>query len=174
MCILPFFSRLSSSDDAFLPFVQLGHVEGRRAREFDPVQAFVGGGTRHGFEIPGGMDDGLRRNAAANEAGAAELVGFDQRGIEPQLAGADRRHIAARPTADDEDLCVNGLHGYSGSVTRKIRHPLRLYYLYQPISSVLRSFTSSCRTISDRIAAGPKLGGWRKIAPDQSSSSERL
>ena len=60
----------------------------------------------------GDMDDRLGRNAAADQAGAAKLVAFDERGVEAELARADRGDIAARPAADDENLGRDGFgHG---------------------------------------------------------------
>src|SRR5205823_12998392 len=56
--------------------------------------------ARHVEEPVGGMDQRLRRDAAANEAGAAEPPGLDQNGVEAELAGADRGDITAQPAAE--------------------------------------------------------------------------
>ncbi|MNE48821.1 hypothetical protein D3C80_1433090 [compost metagenome] len=65
---------------------------------------------RHGFLIEaGGVDQGLGRNAAARQAGAAQTPDLDQNRVEPQLSGANGGHIAARSPANDEDLGSEGL-----------------------------------------------------------------
>ena len=58
----------------------------------------------HGFEFAGDVDDRLRGDAAADEAGAAEAVGLDEHGVDAELAGADRGDVAARAAADDEEF----------------------------------------------------------------------
>ena len=59
----------------------------------------------------GGVQQRLRRDAAAQQAGAAGArgVALDDRGLEPHLGGADRRHVAAGAGPDHgdvEDLAV--------------------------------------------------------------------
>ena len=56
----------------------------------------------------GGMDQRLRRDAAAQQAGAAGPLAVDQHGVEAELAGADRRDIAAGSAADDENARAQG------------------------------------------------------------------
>src|SRR3954452_2468938 len=46
----------------------------------------------------------LCRNAAPVQADAAEMLALHHRRLETELRGADRRDIAARPAADDEDV----------------------------------------------------------------------
>src|SRR5260370_1264455 len=53
-------------------------------------------------EAIGGVDQRLRRDAAAEEASAAEPALFDQHGVEAELTGADRGDIAARAAAADQ------------------------------------------------------------------------
>ncbi len=53
-----------------------------------------------------GVDDRLGRNAADMQAGSAEPAVLDQQRVEPKLARADRRDIAARAPADDENLAT--------------------------------------------------------------------
>ena len=53
----------------------------------------------------GGVQQGFRRDAAAQQTGAAEiLVLFDDRRAQSQLSGADRSHITARPRANDDQI----------------------------------------------------------------------
>jgi hypothetical protein len=54
------------------------------------------------------MDDRLRRNAAADEAGAAELVGFDQGGVETELTSTYGGNVTTGATSDDENFGVKG------------------------------------------------------------------
>ena len=46
----------------------------------------------------------LGGNAAPVEANAAEIIPFDDRGLEPELRRADRGDIAAGSRADDDDV----------------------------------------------------------------------
>jgi hypothetical protein len=100
------------ADDAVLPFDGAREVDGRpldthaercRCRLLARV-----------MERVGSMDDRLRRDAADVEAGAAQptlaAVLFDQDRVEPELAGADGRHVAAGPAADDQHLGGNLSH----------------------------------------------------------------
>jgi hypothetical protein len=50
------------------------------------------------------VDDRLRGDAAADQAGAAETVGFDEDCVDPELARADRGNVTARAAADDEEF----------------------------------------------------------------------
>jgi hypothetical protein len=53
----------------------------------------------------GGMKQRLGGNAADIEAGAAERAALFHAGdLEAQLRRADRARVAARPTADDDDV----------------------------------------------------------------------
>ena len=61
----------------------------------------------------GGMDQRFRRDAADVEAGSAKPVGFDEDRVEAELAGADRRDIAAGAAADDENLAAKLVHASS-------------------------------------------------------------
>ena len=85
------------------------------ARERDAVQAALRGRLRHGLELAGGVDQRLGRDAAADQAGAAEPVAFDQHRVEAELPAADRGDIAARAAAEDEDLGRDRL-GSCGSI----------------------------------------------------------
>ena len=78
-------------------------AERRRPRLLDGVMEGVGG-----------MDQRLRRDAADIEAGAAQPASLfrlaallDQHGVEAELAGADRRDVAAGPAAHDQDLGID-------------------------------------------------------------------
>ena len=61
----------------------------------------------------GRVDQRLRGDAADVEADAADPLGFDQDRVEPELAGADRRDIAAGAAADDEDFAAKLVHAPS-------------------------------------------------------------
>src|SRR5690606_24993486 len=56
----------------------------------------------------GAAQQRLGRDAAPVEADAAQVLALDDRGREAELGGADRRDVAARAAADDEDVerCV--------------------------------------------------------------------
>ena len=60
------------------------------------------------LEGVGGVDQRLRRDAADIEAGAAQpafaAALLDQHRVEAELAGADRRDVAAGAAADDQHL----------------------------------------------------------------------
>jgi hypothetical protein len=63
---------------------------------------------------------GLGGNAAPVKADAAEMFALDDGGLEAKLRRANRRDIAAGPTADNENIvCVS--HG-SLSLSRCARH----------------------------------------------------
>src|SRR6185503_3096392 len=51
-------------------------------------------------------DPRLGRDAAPVEAGAAQLVLLDDRGLQPHLSSADRGHVTSRAGADDDDLVL--------------------------------------------------------------------
>ena len=67
-------------------------------------------GSRNPCECVGRVDQRLRRDTADVEAGSAEPVGFDQDRVEAELPGPDRRDIAARAAADDENLAAKLVH----------------------------------------------------------------
>src|SRR5262249_35831771 len=69
----------------------------------------------HLGEEGGVGEDGLRRDAAPVPADATRPVALDDRGPEPELRGADRRHVPARPGAEDDDVVVarRGVHSTS-------------------------------------------------------------
>ena len=69
-------------------------------RTFEAVARALGR-VAHRFELTGDVDHRLRRDAAADQTGAAEFVGFDDHCVEAELAGADRGDLTARPAADD-------------------------------------------------------------------------
>ena len=56
------------------------------------------------------VDDGLRGNAAHVKTGSAQPTVLDQHRVETELAGADRRDIAAGAAADDENLAAKLVH----------------------------------------------------------------
>ena len=94
------------ADDAVLPFDGSGEIDGRTLdRDAERRERRLLDGVS---ERIGRMDQRLRRNAADIEAGAAEAAALaallDQHDVEAELAGADRRDVAAGPAADDQDL----------------------------------------------------------------------
>ena len=95
--------------DGVFPGDEAGHVELGRFGQRDAELALTGV-FGHVLEHAGGMDEGLGRDAAAIEAGAAQPVLVDNDGIQTQLAGADGGRIAARATTDDEDFAATFLH----------------------------------------------------------------
>src|SRR6516165_5223191 len=91
-------------DDCLLPRNGLWQIENRRLAKADTKRA-VAGRMLHRLELAGNMDECLRRDAAADEAGPAQPLIFDDRRVEAELPRADRRDIAARPAADDKNFC---------------------------------------------------------------------
>ena len=91
-----------------------GNVGGDRAFE---LQAVILGvfGEMQDFRR---AQQRLGRDAAPVEADAAQMLALDDGGLQPQLRGADRRHIAAGAGADDDDV-IGVCHG-SASVVRSI------------------------------------------------------
>ena len=57
----------------------------------------------------------LGRDAAPVRADAAEEVALDDRGLEAELRGADRRHVAAGAGADDDDVEGGVGHRFSSN-----------------------------------------------------------
>src|SRR5262249_46491306 len=94
-------------DDAVLPAHGLGEIQADVAG--DPQAQRIGAlrPAQHA-ELAGGVDQRLRRDAAAEQAGAAQAVGLDQHGVEAELAGADGGDIAAGPGAEHQDLDLGG------------------------------------------------------------------
>jgi hypothetical protein len=68
----------------------------------------VGGGVALGEgDVFGGVEEGLARDAADVEAGAAEGGAFlDERDLEAELGGAEGAHIAAGAGADDDEVKI--------------------------------------------------------------------
>ena len=63
------------------------------------------------LEQLGGVEQGLGRDAADVEAGAAQrLAALDAGGLQPELRGPDRGDIAARPGADHDHVEVSVCH----------------------------------------------------------------
>ena len=77
----------------------LGDVERRLV-----VAEAVGVGVLHVVEHLGRAQQRLGRDAAPVEADAAEQLALDDRGLEPELRGADRGDIAAGPGAEDDEV----------------------------------------------------------------------
>ena len=95
-------------DDAVLPFDGAGEIQARLF-DLEPERRFAR--LLHGMAVGvGGMNQRLGRNTADIEAGAAQRLPFGQYDVEPELAGADRRDVAAGPAADDQQFCVDVVH----------------------------------------------------------------
>jgi hypothetical protein len=89
------------ADDAVLPLHRLGEIDGRR---FDlDADLRVAGPVGGLLESRGRVDDGLRRDAAHVEAGAAQALAFDEHRGNAQLAGADGGDVAAGAPADHDE-----------------------------------------------------------------------
>ncbi len=58
----------------------------------------------HLLELGAGVDEGLGRDAAPVQAGAAQAVLVHDDGVQAQLARTNGGGIAARAAADDENL----------------------------------------------------------------------
>ena len=114
-------------DDAVLPFDHAPEVEPRRGveRNAERIAAYRIG---HAGIAVGSMDQRLRRDAAANEAGAAEPVALDQYGVEAELTGTDRGDIAAHAAADHQHTRAQGFGHHLPRTTIRIpgesREPL--------------------------------------------------
>src|SRR6185437_12923078 len=91
-------------DDGFLPLHGFGEIDGGLRRQRNAVTRLG-----HRFKVAGDVDDGFRWNAAANEAGAAQTIRFDQRGVEAELSGADRGDVASGAAAQHKHLGVDCL-----------------------------------------------------------------
>jgi hypothetical protein len=75
--------------------------------DFDPELA----GALDELVEMGRDDPCLGGNAAPVEARAAELILLDHGGLEAELRGSDRRHVASGAGADDDDLIAGFAHG---------------------------------------------------------------
>ena len=100
-----------------------------------------------------GVEHGLGRHAAAVEAGAADLVLFDQGHLGAQLCGTDRRYIAAGTAADDQDAVVRRRgRCCSGRGRRSCCRRGRC-------GSRIRNRLSGCAEPADQRLAGHRLTG---------------
>ena len=89
--------------DAVLPVHGAAQVELWGLRQANAQGAFAHM-LLQGVELAGGVNQCLGRDAAADQAGAAELVCVHQHGLQAQLPGADGGNIAAGPATDNQDL----------------------------------------------------------------------
>ncbi len=88
-------------DDLRLALLHDGPIHRRIAYVLDAEL----GGIPEMVEDLGAVEQGLRRDAADVQARSAELVVLlDQGRFESVLAGADRRRVAGRSTADDGNV----------------------------------------------------------------------
>ena len=80
------------------------------------VEVDVAGGDPERLRMPElveqrrALEQRFGRNAAAVQAGPADLVLLDQDDAQPQLGRADRRRVAAHPTPENGDVKSFG-HG---------------------------------------------------------------
>ena len=101
-------------DDGVAPGGHRRVVDGRLARQDQAVVLGVVDAVR---EV-GRLEQRLRRDAAAMEARAADLVVVDEGDLEPELAGAEGRRVAAGARAEHDEIEVVG-----GSDSHGIRVP---------------------------------------------------
>ena len=80
-------------------FHHLADVEGDIVRR----QAEIAGMLHQVIDLRGAQQR-LGRDAAPVEADAAEMLALDQCRVQAELRRADRRDIAARPAADDDEI----------------------------------------------------------------------
>src|SRR5690606_31601618 len=99
-------------DDAVLVGVQRGDVD---AVEGGPDAEL--GAVARGVGDLGGVEQGLGRDAADVQAGAAELVLLDQGDAEPELGGMQGAGIAAAARSQDDDVVRLVLPGVVVHVT---------------------------------------------------------
>ena len=91
----------------------LGELAGDAARALDhllQVEAHLLGLEAEGFGVVevvvdlGRAQQRLGRDAAPVQADAAQMLALDDGRLQAELGRADRRHIAARTAADDDDV----------------------------------------------------------------------
>ena len=170
---------LSRETIASFQAIGLGEVERRRRqRNADRVQ-----GVRLDQGVDGvrRVNDRLRRDAADMQAGAAELTVLDQHRVEAEFAGADRRDIAARPAADDENLAAKLGHSVLdelplviASASESIQGPLGA--LRSQDCFALRARNDGLRVIqsSMKSVAGASISArtrWMKVAASWPSTT---
>ena len=79
--------------------------------EFDAPFGHLGRFAHH----LGDVQQGLRGDAAAQQAGAAETrVGFDDGGFQSEVGGEERGRIAARSAAEDDNFAVIRHNPFAG------------------------------------------------------------
>src|SRR5581483_7878155 len=88
-------------DDAVLVFVDAGHVDAVERRTDPDLLALAGA-----VGDLGSVQQRLRRDAAAVQAGAADLVALDHDDGHPELGGAQRAGIPTTAAAEDDDVGV--------------------------------------------------------------------
>ena len=92
----------------------LGDIEGDIVRR----QAEIAGMLHQMVDLRGAQQR-LGRDAAPVEADAAEMFALDQRRVQAELRRTDRRHITARPAADDDEIEAGvGFIGHSSPYRR--------------------------------------------------------
>ena len=96
-------------DNRLLPCHQRTHVQQRAVGERDAHLARASVRTQF-LEAARSVDYCLRRDAAANQAGAAGAVTLDDDCLEPELPGADGGDVASRSGADYQHLAF-AFHG---------------------------------------------------------------
>uniref|UniRef100_A0A0N4ZZC5 PE-PGRS family protein n=1 Tax=Parastrongyloides trichosuri TaxID=131310 RepID=A0A0N4ZZC5_PARTI len=167
-------ARVQLLDHAVLPLDRLRQVDGR-GRGGD-AQGSVAGGLGHRLILARCVDDGLGRNAADVQAGAAEARrGVHQHGLQPQLAATDPRHIAAGSGADDQDFGLEGLHQTLRSSPRRRgpRFRLRAQRLGQIAPARVHVFNQPQLPLTVPLLDLPlplkrRLAGFVDLEPDQS------
>ena len=96
-------TRVQLRYDAFLPLHGLAEVQAWRCRQTDAMDGFLHR-MAHRLELAGSMNDGFRRDAAADKACATKAIPLNQRRVEPELSRPDGSHIAAGPATNHKNL----------------------------------------------------------------------
>ena len=87
-------------------------------------QAELGALLGHAMKEVGGLEQRLRRDAAAVEAGAAEPVALDEADREAELRGADGAHVAHAAAEDEQVESLLFGHQSPGGWFSSSRRPL--------------------------------------------------
>src|SRR5271169_3777898 len=104
----------------------------------------------------------LGRDTAPIEADAAEMLAFDECGFEPELGGADRRDIAARPAAQNHQIEPSFGHrrgpAYSSMVSGSSTRSLNAFRNLAPVApSTTRWSQASVQLMTVATPSAPFL-----------------
>ena len=154
---------VSFADDVVLPAAQRVEVDLGLA-ELDPeVRGLLGLGDH-----AGGVQHRLRRDAADVQADAAEaLVALDQRDLEAEVGGAERRRVAADAGADDHDALALGLGAGAGSSGFSVATASAGFSASAGSSAVSSAFAAAARLPGRRPPRAPGSGRPRDLVVDR-------